>query len=54
MSAVYRRTELREFCDFRTVSDEAAGAIVGMIPINTLVDEMIRLFNGSVPHLNST
>lgn len=49
----YRRSALRAISGFRTISDEAALVLAGMIPIDILADEMGRIYarrtNGA-PH----
>ena len=45
LSSVYRRTALRVCSAFRTVSDDAAFVISGMMPIDILADEMTNIYN---------
>ena len=44
ISSVYRRTALRVCCAYRTVSDEAALVVAGMIPIDLLAKERQLLY----------
>ena len=43
MASVYRLGALRVISAYRTVSDEAAGVISGMLPIDIIVNERSRL-----------
>lgn len=45
VTSVYRRSALRTISGYRTVSDEAAFVISGMIPIDILADEMKRVYS---------
>lgn len=45
LTATYRLTALRTISGFRTISDEAAFVLAGMIPIDLLADEMSRIYN---------
>ncbi|CAD7080109.1 unnamed protein product [Hermetia illucens] len=45
LNAVYRRTALRVCSAFRTVSDDAAFVISGMMPIDILADEMANIYH---------
>lgn len=49
LAAVYRLCALRTISGFRTVSDEAAGVVAGMIPIDILADELKRVFDDYPP-----
>lgn len=44
LSSVYRLTALRTICGFRTISEDAAYVLAGMIPIDILADEMTRIY----------
>ena len=44
-AAVYRLSALRTINGFRTISDEAAYVIAGMMPIDILADEMKRVYD---------
>lgn len=45
LSSVYRLCALRTISGFRTISDEAAFVVAGMVPIDILADEMLRIYN---------
>ena len=47
MASVYRLGALRVISAYRTVSDEAAGVISGMLPIDIIANERSRLWHGS-------
>lgn len=50
LTSVYRLCALRTISGFRTISDEAAFVIAGMVPIDILADEMLRIYIRRLPH----
>lgn len=44
LSSVYRLTALRTISGYRTISEDAAYVIAGMIPIDILAEEMTRIY----------
>lgn len=41
---------LRTISGFRTISDDAAYVIAGMVPVDILADEMSRVYNNRPPN----
>lgn len=49
LASVYRLSALRVISGYRTISEEAALVIAGMIPMDILADEMARIYNRKLP-----
>lgn len=45
LASVQRLSALRAICGFRTISEEAALVIAGMLPIDIMADEMARIYD---------
>lgn len=50
--SVNRLSALRAICGYRTISDEAAFVIAGIIPVDILADEMKRVYDRCVRQAN--